>query len=67
MQIDCGRRAKQRFDRLSQWHDWFAWRPVKVGDYECRWLEVVERKCEWLGAWDGEYKFVIYRAKRNAS
>lgn len=27
-----------------QWHRWFAWRPVRVGPRDCRWLEYVERK-----------------------
>jgi len=31
--------------RLSKWHLWFAWHPVRVGDGDVRWLEVVERLC----------------------
>jgi len=29
---------------LWQWHDWFAWRPVRVGENDCRWLETVGRR-----------------------
>lgn len=63
MKLECGKRAAARYARLTDWHDWFAWRPVKVGNYECRWLETVERKCEFGGAYDGVYQFNSYRAK----
>jgi hypothetical protein len=29
--------------KLAQWHDYFAWMPVRVGDEDVRWLETVER------------------------
>lgn len=29
--------------RLGEWHSWFAWRPVRIGEY-VYWLEVVKRK-----------------------
>jgi len=67
MKIECGKRAAEKYARLRKWHDWFAWRPVKVGKFDCRWLEVVQRKSEWLGCYDGCYRFDEYRAKRNAS
>lgn len=43
MQYDCGRRR----DRLSNWHRWFAWYPVRMGENDCRWLEWVSRKGEF--------------------
>jgi hypothetical protein len=27
-----------------EWHDWFAWFPVHVGQNDVRWLEWVQRK-----------------------
>jgi hypothetical protein len=27
------------------WHNWFAWRPVRIGN-EMVWLEIVQRKAE---------------------
>ena len=30
--------------KLTTWHRWFAWHPVRVGHKDCRWLEYVERK-----------------------
>jgi hypothetical protein len=35
-----------KHDRLGQWHRWFAWRPVRVGE-QIAWLETVERRGEW--------------------
>lgn len=29
--------------RQKQWHDWFAWHPIRIND-EIVWLETVERK-----------------------
>lgn len=33
---------------LCTWHEWFAWYPVRVGRKDCRWLEVVERKGDFV-------------------
>lgn len=33
-----------RITMLTQWHEWFAWRPVRVAPGDYRWLEMVERK-----------------------
>jgi hypothetical protein len=44
MKINCGKSWETRFDESQQWHSWFAWRPVRVADNDCRWLEEVERK-----------------------
>lgn len=35
-----------RISRLGQWHNWYAWRPVRVGKNDWRWLEFVDRKCD---------------------
>lgn len=53
MKFDCGESATERFERLSQWHPWFAWFPVKVGSRDCRWLETVQRRLAYVGC---EYK-----------
>jgi hypothetical protein len=44
MKYDCGHPWKVHERALKRWHKWFAWRPVKVGRRDCRWLETVERK-----------------------
>ncbi len=57
MKLNCGpsyeqRRAekvealKREIIRLRDWHDWFAWFPVRVAEGDCRWLEVVERQMQ---------------------
>jgi len=47
----------------TKWHDWFAWRPVKITKNngnpcnEWRWLETVERlKFYWIGFSDNYYR-----------
>lgn len=43
MKFDCGESAQEKLDRVSKWHPWFAWYPVRVNSHDCRWLEMVER------------------------
>jgi hypothetical protein len=42
----------------KQWHDWFAWRPVYVGD-QLVWLETIERRltysCNEGNPWTTNY------------
>ena len=51
--------AKQQ--RLGCWHEWFAWRPVRVGE-RIVWLERIERqgffrRCgEMEGRWEYQYR-----------
>ena len=35
---------KKRIESRIEWNRWFAWRPVRVGEEDCRWLEYVERR-----------------------
>lgn len=44
----------------SQWNPWFAWRPVRVGVDEFRWLEKVERRriMDWFGG-QWEYRVIL--------
>lgn len=47
MKIKTGLTRKEQEDYsnyLMEWHDWFAWRPVKVGECDYRWLETVRRR-----------------------
>lgn len=51
MKINCGPDKKEwerrrRLKRIeeSKWHRVFAWRPVRLGPDDCRWLEFVERR-----------------------
>lgn len=39
---------------LTQWHRWFAWRPVEVAPGDWRWLEFVRRAGEFhIGIFGG--------------
>lgn len=67
MKFNCGlsraEKRKIRYDKrveellagasaLKQWHDHFAWWPVRIDTNDCRWLEVVERKYEEVDVYD---------------
>ena len=50
----------------GRWHRWFAWRPVRVRIGLARgrwvWLRLIERKIDWLPAFDDSgCSFVSYR------
>lgn len=32
------------------WHPWFAWRPVRMIDGECVWLEKIQRRVNYYRA-----------------
>ena len=57
MRINCGPTKSEKRAALKEWHLWFAWRPVRVGSNDCRWLEMVGRKgtVQYLppGVWCG--------------
>lgn len=49
--------------RVEDWHDWFAWRPVRLRMGEWVWLETVQRKGEWHD-WDEDSRWLFeYRQK----
>lgn len=53
-------REQDRQAKLSNWHTWFAWYPVRLGEFEVVWLERLKRKGKFYeGAghywWQWEY------------
>ena len=44
MKLNCGKSADTKRKEKGEWHDWYAWHPVRLGGSDCRWLEVVERR-----------------------
>lgn len=44
MKFNCGPKRGEKKVELSEWHPWFAWKPVGVGSCDCRWLETVYRR-----------------------
>jgi hypothetical protein len=57
MKLDCGltyeeklknreQKRQEYVRKVSQWHKYYAWLPVRVGSRDCRWLEKVE--CRWV-------------------
>lgn len=47
MKFNCGPSFAERHNRKQQWHKWFAWRPIRLNENDCRWLEYVERKINY--------------------
>lgn len=61
MKFNCGPTWEEKKAALEQWHPWFAWKPVRVGKRDCRWLETVNRKGTYkhslyCNPWSWEYK-----------
>ena len=58
MRFNCGESYERECLRRMEWHKWFAWHPVKVGEHDCRWLEWVSRRGipMWEAGWMYEYK-----------
>ena len=44
MKINCGPTALDQYNASLLWHPWCAWRPVRIGSGDCRWLETIERR-----------------------
>ena len=53
-------------DPRTEWHQWFAWRPVRLkpGDGSAQpvvWLEWIERRIEWEDSWGDTFRNTFYR------
>lgn len=62
MKFNCGEDWCTKVQRKRQWHRWFAWYPVRIANYDCRWLEFVERQGDWQYDSDGGSWFFKYRS-----
>lgn len=59
MKWDCGLTREEEYERLCGWHPYFALIPRQVASHDCRWLEWIERKGQFLGiygGWEWEYR-----------
>jgi hypothetical protein len=67
MKFNCGRTYTwhEWVAYRAQWRPWFAWHPVRLGEYDCRWLEIVERRHRYEGSYGGGYWLPEYRAKNS--
>lgn len=50
--------TKQQY--LTNWHEWFAWYPVRVGEY-VYWLERVQRIVKFEQGYVDEYLVTEYK------
>ncbi len=62
MRFSCGLSAAARARKLAEWHPWFAWHPVRLADFDCRWLETIERRGQYYGGISGGFLDWHYRA-----
>ena len=55
-------RASDKEKRLSEWHRWFAWKPIRMTpeSTEVRWLEFIYRKKvrAWSAGKDFDWKYI---------
>jgi hypothetical protein len=61
MKISFSDGHQERIDRMrimEDWHEWFAWCPVRISPNQLAWLETVERKGHWYSqvGWCFEYR-----------
>lgn len=59
MKFKCGLKHDKRVAARKQWHRHFAWWPVKLAQYDCRWLEWVERRGHTYDGWYYEYREIV--------
>ena len=66
MKFKCKEAWQEDFDKLQEWHEWFAWYPVKIEKNTCVWLEKIQRKGTYMywGVLDANW-FWQYKAKEN--
>jgi len=50
-------RAEEKEERLSAWHKWFTWHPIRITDdpTDVRWLEFIYRRGRKTWGDDGSY------------
>jgi hypothetical protein len=48
--------------RISQWHHWFAWRPVQINDGSWVWLKFILRR-----SFDGNWEYGLPEEPGNFS
>jgi hypothetical protein len=71
VKFNCGPSAEQKVKNLrkeyeeraenaAKWQPFFAWLPIRIGEDECRWLEVVERRVVGGEKWPVGYGSQLY-------
>jgi len=49
--------TRKKLQRDKQWHPWFAWYPVRINDDELTWLEIVDRRLDFLVPWCTNWEY----------
>lgn len=64
------RKPGARYRAKKRWHDWFAWRPVRVpskgkmSGQTLVWFETIQRRIKYHGGYGGDYYDREYRFKK---
>jgi hypothetical protein len=53
--LDYIRSKQAKLQKYGQWHDWFAWYPVRIDESRIVWLETVKRKICAVGTDDPRF------------
>lgn len=62
MKLECGKSWAAKVKYLEQWHPFFPFFPRRVGEYDCRAFEWIERKGELMHGYEsGDYWHWQYR------
>lgn len=48
----------------TQWHNWYAWLPVRIQHGPMVWLEVIQRRFEYFEGENSDWTCVYYREIR---
>jgi len=48
-------RRRIKVEKYGEWHNWFAWYPVRVDNHRVAWLEVVNRRLVYVSKDDPRF------------
>ena len=63
MKLNCGLSYAEKCELWEDWHPFFALWPRRVGSGDCRWLETIERKGQYIDVWGHSFWIWEYRAR----
>lgn len=69
MRFNCGPTPEEKYEelvkermRLREWHDYFAWKPARLGRF-CYWLQTIQRQSPECWVYRGHIIDKNYKAQ----